>query len=242
MSWPLTVPVARWAMWAPDLTATTSHDDAPSVSFMPAMQRRRLSRLSRLCLQVAHEAGHSIATLPTVFASRHGELHRTLGLLEQLSAAEPLSPMAFSLSVHNTASGLYAIHTGNTAPSTAVAAGKDTLPMAFLEAASLLQSHPAVMLIYAEEPLPTLYQSFADQPEHLASVALLLGHHPLGDTLTLAPAFTDSNTTSTADNTLLSWLDWLANARSENSDCLMPGEQSAWRWQKMTGTQPARQP
>ena len=43
--------------------------------------------------------------LPTVFASRHGEVRSTQKMLAQLVAHEPLSPVEFSHSVHNSIAG-----------------------------------------------------------------------------------------------------------------------------------------
>lgn len=241
MSWPLTLHLARWAAWAPGLDTPAAWQswpdtpiapdapDAPAVSFVPAMQRRRLSRLSRLCLQVAHDAAPEQTGLPTVFASRHGELHRTVGLLDQLAMGEPLSPMAFSLSVHNTASGLYSIQTGNTAPSTAVAAGQDTLPMALLEAAGLLLTHPAVLVVYAEEPLPDCYHSLPHPADELGSLALLLQSAPTGCGLSLAP---QSAALDAAYSTpLLPWLAWL-HTPDTATPRFTAGERHTWCWHK----------
>jgi hypothetical protein len=161
-----------------------------------------------------------------VFASQHGEIHRTLGLLGDLAQGEPLSPMAFSLSVHNTASGLYSIASGNTAPSTAVAAGLDTLPMALVEAMGQLQRHEEVMVVYAEEPLPEAYRDFADGGSALLGLALRLGKPGTGRDwqlqTTTAPAATGSPG--------LAFMRWL---NSPGQTVLLPGERRNWHctWQ-----------
>lgn len=238
MSWPLRAHLVKWSAWAPGLTTpddwrrwaqqttTLPTDGTPSVDFIPAMQRRRLSRLSKLALRAAQDcAGDAQHNLPTVFASRHGEIHRTLGLLQSLAAAEPLSPTAFSLSVHNTASGLYAIHQGNTAASTAIAAGRDSLPMAWVEAVGLLRHHPDVMLVYAEEPLPDTYNAFIDQPEYPLGLALHLRAE--GDN-TIALDSTEAPATQVSGG--LPWLAWLA--RSDAEALHVDGERQTWRWSR----------
>jgi hypothetical protein len=212
----------EWQQWAQGSRAIGETPDSPPIDFIPALQRRRLSRLSRLSLAVAHACADN-HPLPTVFASRHGEIHRTLGLLDDLARHEPLSPMAFSLSVHNTASGLYSIASGNTAPSTAIAAGLDTLPMAFIEAIGQLQRHNEVMVIYAEEPLPDEYGSFACGDAVMA-VALRLGKPGKARQWQLK-AKSDSSGAEYASG--LHLVRWLCTPPTE---LLLQGERSGWSW------------
>jgi hypothetical protein len=153
----------QWHEWAIAQRQFGAPDQMPALPFIPSMQRRRFSRLSRLQLQVAYDCAAGNHHLRTIFCSRHGEIHRTHGLLAEMAKGEPLSPMAFSLSVHNTASGLYSIASGNTAPSTALAAGRDTLAMAFVEAAGQLGHAEEVMLVFGDEPLPEDYEIFSDE-------------------------------------------------------------------------------
>lgn len=213
-----------WQAWAAGELPIADAAETPAVDFLPAMQRRRLSRLSRFALAAAHScAGEQ--PLPTVFASRHGEIHRTVGLLKELARHEPLSPMAFSLSVHNTASGLYSIVTGNTAPSTAIAAGADTLPMAIIEAIGQLQTHERVMLVYAEEPLPEDYRAFATHCVPLG-LALLLGRpdtaHPQ-----LHLRANHTATDASAGKGTLPWLHWFT---AGDGELHTQGERFAWQW------------
>jgi len=148
----------------------------PAVEFVPPLLRRRLSNLSKAALRSAFDCARNEIDLPTVFASPHGEIHRTCALLGELAAIEPLSPNAFSLSVHNTASGLYAIASGNRAPSTAVAAGADSLEMAIFEArGSIAHGAERVLVVMADEPLPTCYAGFQPGRAAICSLALLIG-------------------------------------------------------------------
>lgn len=241
MSWPLRSSLLGWSAWAPGVSspeewrawaagtlAIADAPDSPPVDFIPAMQRRRLSRLSRLALAAAYSCAHCnhrlpTHQLPTVFASRHGEIHRTLGLLTDLAKAEPLSPMAFSLSVHNTASGLYSIATGNTAPSTAIAAGFDTLPMAIIEAVGQLQRHDEVMVVYAEEPLPAEYEAFSGEDNSvLLGLALRLGKPGTGRDWQLQPAAKCHGTTGSPGLALARWLS------SQEPEWLVAGERNSW--------------
>lgn len=238
MSQPVRCSLLAWSAWAPGIsspedwqewaTGTRTIADAPDsppVDFIPAMQRRRLSRLSRLALSAAYSCADGNHQLPTVFASRHGEIHRTLGLLTDLAKDEPLSPMAFSLSVHNTASGLYSIATGNTAPSTAIAAGRDTLPTAILEAIGQLQRHDEVMVVYAEEPLPPEYRQFASNDNSaLLGLALRLGRPGTGRDWQLQPVANNSDTAGSSGLALLRWLN------AVEPGLLVQGERNSWAW------------
>jgi len=130
-------------------------DTATDVKFLPAIKRRRLSALSRLCLRLAHTIVPEYQG-KCVFGSQHGELVTTQGLLQSIVAGEVVSPAGFSASVHNTAVGLHSINNQNTAACTSIAAGVDTLAMCFVEAYGLLkQDHlQQVLVVFADDVLP----------------------------------------------------------------------------------------
>lgn len=181
--------VVRWSAWASnvetkaDWASWVSGDlniegaCKPKISFVPAMQRRRFSGLSRYFLHVTHEClsdepvkdshlcrvidrelGSVDASLPdySIFCSRYGELNRTLAIMDDVIAQEQPSPTGFSLSVHNTAAGLYSILFKTQAATTATASGVDTLETALIAAAARLHSGRSkrVLVVYADEELP----------------------------------------------------------------------------------------
>lgn len=181
--------IAQWRAWAPGLTSlddwrqwsqapgafTPSADHAPDVSFLPAMQRRRLSRMARMAFAVGWPLAEGLEDLPLVFVSRHGETPRTLEILKELAAEQPLSPTQFSLSVHNAVIGLWSILRGETSEMTALAAAGDGLEHGVLEAAALLnEGAPAVLLILSEEQSPNEYAQWIDDVPFAYAVALLL--------------------------------------------------------------------
>ena len=106
-----------------------------------------------------------------VFASRHGELARTVGILKTLAEDETPSPAEFSMSVHHAIAGLLSIHTGNRQGHTAVAAGVDTFGFGFLESLGVIAAEPgaSVLLVYCDAPLPDEYAELdpVDDPEPL---------------------------------------------------------------------------
>jgi hypothetical protein len=139
------------------------------------MLRRRLGPVARAALNVAHRCLGERNGVPMVFASRHGELARTLTMLKDLAAGEEVSPATFSLSVHNASAGVFSIARQDTAPATAIAAGDETLGMALVEAlARLSPEQPQVLLVYADAPVPERYAQDIASTETPHALALLL--------------------------------------------------------------------
>lgn len=221
-----------WQHWRPsdavDKSAETSDSPdicltSPALSHIPAMQRRRFSRLTKMMLEVANQCDVA-PNCRSIFASRHGELHRTVGLLEDITAQQALSPLGFSQSVHNTASGIFGITAGNTAPSTSVAAGTETLSQAIIEAfAQLHQSAEPILLVFGDDPVPPVYDEFTNEVELPLALGLQLApfNTPATIKLTVSPilAPTDSPPLSYS-----AFIHALANAQNI-SGCL-----SKWHW------------
>lgn len=177
-----------WRAWCNAPTVVPDDQQQPDVSFLPAMQRRRLSRLARMLFHVAWPLAEGQGPLPLVFASRHGETPRTLGILNELAKGEPLSPTQFSLSVHNAIIGLWSILREDRSEMTAMAAAGDGLEQAMVEASGLLtEGAPAVLLVIAEELPPDLYTPYIDDVPFSYALALLLKPGTTW-TLSLAPA------------------------------------------------------
>lgn len=132
------------------------------------MQRRRIERLGRMAIQAAcwsEGEGGADSGVPLVFASRHGDVARSMELLHALVADEPLSPTTFGLSVHNAIGALYSIIRGHRGNQLALAAGKATIEAACVEAAALLADGATEVRIVAyDPPLPALYSAFLDEP------------------------------------------------------------------------------
>lgn len=153
----------------------TDEAPKPDVSFVPAMERRRLTSVERAALAVAWRALQEVpsrpAQLPVVFASRWGEIGTTLKLMEQMQAEGEMSPAGFSNSVHNAAPGHFSRLTGNRAPYTAIAAGADTYEMGLLEAST----YPGkVLFVYAEEDTPAFYRPDFEDVQTAHAVALVI--------------------------------------------------------------------
>jgi uncharacterized protein (UPF0548 family) len=169
-----TIPVGRWSSWPAAASA------APDIGFIEPIVRRRLSTLSKVALKVAHDcvAGEPVRV---VFASRHGELRRTTDILRSISAGEPVSPTAFSLSVLNAMTGVFGIARGDRSAASAVSAGAQTLGYALLEAYAQYATQPdsPVLLVYADEPADLAYGTIEDEVQG-GAIAVLLEKNPAG--------------------------------------------------------------
>ena len=154
------------------------------------MLRRRLGPLAKTMLHVANECAAGLPGVRLVLASQHGELSYTLSMLRSLAACEPVSPTLFSLSVHNSPAGIFSILRGERTPSSALAAGEETLGHALLEAfCQLGDGEEPVLMVYADAPLPAEYLAYAERPEPRRAIAVLLAHGAARTTtLETAPA------------------------------------------------------
>jgi hypothetical protein len=176
-----------WAAAAPALqglptpAAEAPLASRPSPALLAANERRRAPDGVLVALEVAAAAvamaGRDAASLPSVFTSAHGDLAVVDALCSTL-ASDPalLSPTRFHHSVHNAASGYWAMATGCHAPSSAVAGFDASFALGLLEAATQA----------ATEHTPVLLAGFdTDARGALASVTRSRGL--LGVALVLAP-------------------------------------------------------
>ena len=111
-----------------------------------------------------------------VFASTYGQPEQSFKLLQALASQEPLSPAAFSLSVHNAVAGLFSIIHNLTGTSLTICAGADGIGAAFVEAAGLLNERQTenVLLICFEAPLPDAQRPYeVNPPTHMAACYLV---------------------------------------------------------------------
>jgi hypothetical protein len=130
--------LAAWSQGAPDASAVK-----PAGSALDRVNRRRASLLGRALAdagaQAACDAQIDLASVQTVIGSSIAEGSTLIGLLEQIwRSREPVSPAAFTMSVHNAASGLISISCGNRGFTTSLAADEDTSAAALLEAIGLV--------------------------------------------------------------------------------------------------------
>lgn len=149
--------------------------EPPVLDFLPAMQRRRLSALSRLVFAAAWPILKQHPQCPVVFSSRNGEINRSFQLLIELAKGNGVSPTSFGLSVHNAIAGQLAIHHGNYAEQSAISANSNGLENAMLDAWLMLQDGAErALVLYANDPLDAQYDVDIDRGPFALACALLV--------------------------------------------------------------------
>jgi len=235
----ITFNISQWRAWAPGLSASADWQfwangqhspcndaSAPDVSFLPAMQRRRLSLLARMAFAVGWPLAEGHEHLPLVFVSRHGETPRTFSILSELAARQPLSPTQFSLSVHNAVIGLWSILRGSTSEMTALAAAGDGFEQGVLEAAALLaDGAPAVLLIVTEELPPEAYSPWIDDVPFAYALGLLLTP---GEQWQLSPGAASAAKPVELPHAL----NWLKATLTGCNSLTHTGKRRTWNWQR----------
>ncbi len=151
----------------------------PNPSLLSTNERRRASDSVLLAVCVAEQAvrasGRDASQLASVFTSAHGDLAVTDAMCTQLAQAPlQLSPTRFHHSVHNAASGYWAIATGCRAPSTAVSAHEHSFAAGLLEALvhCACEDEPVLLVGYDTEALGLLAD--VNGSRGLLGVALVL--------------------------------------------------------------------
>ena len=155
----------------------------PSPALLAPTERRRAPDTVAVALEVAaracEHAGLDPKSLPSVFASTHGDLAISDSMCETLAKTPALtSPTKFHNSVHNAAAGYWTIGVKCLEPYTAVSAYRHTFGQGLLEAASqcAIEDAPALYVAYDIEsrgPLGTMATS-----RGLLGGALVIGAHP----------------------------------------------------------------
>jgi len=180
-------------------SATDTDFSWPKLDFVPAMQRRRLSPFAKIALYVANKTlEDDVSTtnnIPIIFSSRHGDIHKTSVLLENLAQEELLSPTAFALSVHNAVPSLYSILTDNKAAINAIAAGQDSFFMAIVDAYVRLSTGVCdeILFIHADQNLPEIYGSFQDEQQIPHAVALKISLNETSTSQAISCSYTHNN-------------------------------------------------
>ncbi len=172
---------------APQPLAETGHPDA---KFLPAMLRRRCTPLTKIMLTAAYGCcdANELSQVRTVFASRHGSINESIGLLEAIAESGRVSAATFSHSVHNAQAGLFSIAAGNRQASSSLAGQEDSFAAGFLEAMTHLHRAPAqkVLLVIGDVPLAETFAALIDEPPASYGVGLMLASEATGPRVSIA--------------------------------------------------------
>lgn len=158
-------------------------DELTAINDVPAMQRRRLSKLAKLALNSARQMQQSHGDIDyIVWSSCFGDEQNTLKILHEIANEGTASPTQFSTSVHNAIAGLYSILFQDGTVSTSISSPLSTCWQdALTEAYSYLQSNvkTRALVIYYDQPLPEVYiDQVADLTEGVAVSAIIELDHP----------------------------------------------------------------
>jgi hypothetical protein len=167
-----------WKRWLQQPDAIDAPLGGIPLAGIPAMLRRRFSTLGKCVMGAVLPLVDGVTSLPSIFASRHGETELSFALLEGIARDEPMSPTRFSLGVHNAISGLYSIVRKDTSAVTAIAAMEGLVLQALFEALGQLQSSDRVLCVIYEMPLAGFYSDHTtaeDEPFPYA-IAMVLGN------------------------------------------------------------------
>ena len=209
----------NWHDWAQAPTTVTESAQQPECLSLPPMQRRRLSRLSRMTMEVASPLCGEDEQLPFVFGSRHGETTRTLNLLHDVAGGQPLSPTHFGLSVHN-----------------AIAGEADTFEHTMLEAATMLAAGaPSVLAVIAEEMPPAAYDGWINDVPFSYAVALRLGRIDVLDASSTETCWKLALGRHEGEATTCVWphaLDFLRALNTAETSLAHTWKTRQWQWQR----------
>jgi hypothetical protein len=240
--------VKAWSAWAPGLEtqtdwfawagASTPDIDARGAApvVLPVTLRRRISPIGQRMMAACLACGDGASVGRYVFASRHGEMTRTLSIMQSLAAQEQPSPADFSLSVHNALAGLLSIHAQNRAGHTALAAGPDTFGYALVEAVGWLCERPedSVLICYGDDALPSPYGHFDEGSDGLPRVVALLLRAPVQGSgslaLTTYPNHQIQGDTIAAPTLPSEFLRFYLGGLPTHQ---VPGASRIWRWDRV---------
>ena len=180
-----------WAQWLQDPTPIEAPLGKLDLSAIPAMLRRRFNTLGKCAMAAALPLVKGVESIPSIFASRHGDTELSFSMLNDMGQEEPLSPTQFSLAVHNAISGLFTIARKDTSETTAIASMEGLVLQTLFEALGQLQQRERVLCVIYDMPLPDFYSRHSvgpGDPFPFAVAMKLARSKGEGNSLQLTPA------------------------------------------------------
>ncbi len=175
-----------------------------------------------------------------VFASTYGQSEQSFKLLQALALQEPVSPAAFSLSVHNAVAGLFSIIHNLTGTSLTICAGAEGIGAAFMEAVGLLNEGETenVLLICFEAPLPDAQKPYeVNPPTHMAACYLVTrSKSGAGLSLERVPNRVPGRVSGNfqASPFWQQMRDLIAFLESGQASLEIPCQRCTWRWNRLS--------
>ena len=193
--------IGFWAPGLPDWNAAIAYQRdgtlpgaapaRPSAQLLPPNERRRAPDSVAVALDVAlaacTAAGRDPKSLPSVFASMHGDLAITDYMCATL-ADQPasVSPIRFHNSVHNAAAGYWTIGAGAMEPATSISAFDATFAQGLVEACTQLATGAEAVLLVGYDSAAAGPLTKVSRSEGLLGGALVLSRREGGPRLRLS--------------------------------------------------------
>jgi hypothetical protein len=164
--------LGEWRKWVAENRKLPGSGESPALKFIDPLFRRRLSRISRMTIQVLHDLLPLGEDTKILFFSFRGEITRQLRINQELIREQTVSPAAFSLSVFNTPVAAAAIALKLQAGYSAVYPGGERFDTGLWTAAAPVAAGNAerIALVYADESAPEEYGPL--RPQENTSLAL----------------------------------------------------------------------
>lgn len=221
-----------WRLWCSNrMQQVPSGMPLPKCTAIPMMAARRLGNGSRLAVECGLQLYRKYPqTGAFVFSSRHSELKINHQILTCLATGQPVSPTAFTMSVHNSSVGSLSIIAKAPVVTSAVSAGRDSFMQGLFEVLSLFQSGVKTLLyVDFDDNIPACFlaaapDNMADFPYACAYV-LEAGNQLTGEMRAIRGG-TD------AVNPLPQSLQFLQNLVNDNPGFEIASECCQWSWSR----------
>ncbi len=219
--------IKNWALWEVSDSVEFSGMQAvrtgqPELRGIKPLVKRRMPPLARSI----HELDCDNEPMPAVYASKNGELSRTIKLIRQFGG--DLSPALFSMSVNNAIPGLLSVINKDKSPYTVVDSMSGVIEMAVLEAMMMLNNHPAVRIIYFEEPTADDFFDKVDRPD-LGLVMMLVIESGTAFTLSIDPNSSQEMKYHSSNQNIK---DYLSLFSGDQDSVIHDNGRISWKWKR----------
>jgi len=183
----------QWNEWAQGKREIQLSAKGPDLSFTEPMFRRRLSQISKMTIQTAHDLSLTDDTKIFFFSFR-GELSRQFQINKMLIEENEVSPAAFSLSVFNAPAALACMAIGLKNGYSCIYPGNNSFSQSITIAkAALLGSNAEkIAYIYADEEITEEYKTLFNSPSYAISFGFILSKNENNKTSFPLPENTES--------------------------------------------------
>ncbi len=122
--------------------------DTLNIESVPMMIRRRLSLIEKLAISSMLDC-YENNNVNLIFASKYGEIERSLRLIKQYITDNAVSPTDFGFSVHNSSLSIFSILNKITNSYNSISAGENSFACALLDGVTLLPKADS-LICYAD--------------------------------------------------------------------------------------------